>query len=386
MLTTKKRTQFFVIFLLGLMMMGGWTGCAPAGARALLKGERLIKEGKYAEAVKSFEKVTAALPENAKAWNHLGLGYQYAGEPKKAEHAYQTALKLDRNFAEARYNLGSLYLDQNNLAAAIIDLTTYTQFNPKNPDGWLKLGLAQKRLGSASVGAEKNRQLDAAKRNIETAQKLRPSAEALNAIGLIQVQRGQPREAIPKFTAALQLQPNFSDALLNLAVVYHQHLNDRRLALVNYRQFLAVAKQAPETTQVQMIVRQLEGELNPPAPVSPKPQTAVASNTSAVVASVPPLKIETNCPKPVITAKPPVAFSSPKAQPLPVVPKKDVLVEITKLPDEVPIKSALEIQEMNVGKPIATVSNNSTVTTPTNPVRQASEPQKGSGVIRRLNP
>ena len=392
MLTTKKRTQFFIIFLLGLTLIGSWTGCAPAGARALLKGERLIKEGKYAEAVKSFEEATAALPDNAKAWNHLGLGYQYAGDPKRAAQAYQKALTLDRNLAEARFNLGSLNLDQNNLAAAIADLTTYTQLNAKNPDGWLKLGLAQKRLGAASAGAEKNRQLEAAKKNLETAQKLRPSAEALNAIGLIQIQRGQPRDAIPSFTAALQLEPNFSDALLNLAVVYHQYLNDRRLALVNYRQFLSVAKQAPEVAQVQVIVRQLESELNPPAthspaPVSPKPQTAAPSNAAAVVASVPPPKTEMNIPKPVVLAKPPTNLASPKAQPLPVIPKNEVPVEITRLPDEVPVKPAQEIQGLNVVKPVATVSNNSAATAPPPPpVRQTVAPQKGPGVLTRLNP
>ncbi len=413
MLTTKKRTQIFVIFLLSLLMIGGWTGCAPAGARALLKGERLIKEGKYAEAVKSFEEVTAALPDNAKAWNHLGLGYQYAGDPKKAAQAYQTALKLDRNFAEARYNLGSLYLDQNNLAAAITDLTTYTQFNPKNPDGWLKLGLAQKRLGMASAGAEKIRQLDFAKKNLEAAQKIQPSAEALNAIGVIQIQRGHARDAIPYFTTALQLQPNFSDALLNLAVVYHQYVNDRRLALLNYRQFLAVAKQAPEAAQVQLIVRQLESELNPPAarpPVTPtpvpvvsKPATAVASNVPAVVASVPPPKTETNLPKPAVVAKPPVAVvASPKAQtqlapqhvpqvqPLPppvALPKKEVPVEVTRLPDPVPIKSAQEIQGLNIVKPVIAISSNNTAAAaPANSVRQTTAPQKNPSVVARLNP
>ena len=400
MLTTKNQTQIFFIFFLCLLVTGGWTGCAPADARALLKGERLIKEGKYAEAVKCFEEVTVALPNSAKAWNHLGLGYQYAGDPKKAEQAYKKAMKLDGNFAEARFNLGSLYLDQNNLAAAITDLTTYIQLNPKNPDGWLKLGLAQKRLGSASASAEKIRQLDVAKKNLETAQQLRPSAEALNAIGVIQIQRGHPREAIPNFTAALQLQPNYPDALLNLGVVYHQYLNDRKLALVNYRQFLAVARQAPEAAQVQLIVRQLESELNPPvarspvipnpAQTSPKPQPPVASNLPAAVAAVPTPKVETNIPKPAVTAKQPVAvLTSPKAQLQPKpepVPKRDVPVEVTHLPDEVPIKSAQEIQRINVGKPVVIASNNATAVTATNRVRPTTEPQKGPGVIARLNP
>jgi len=45
MLTTKKLAQFLTIFCVGFLLILGETGCAPAGARALMKGEKLIKEG-----------------------------------------------------------------------------------------------------------------------------------------------------------------------------------------------------------------------------------------------------------------------------------------------------------------------------------------------------
>ncbi len=383
MLTTKNRAQIFVIFFLAVMVMGAGFGCAPAGARALRKGEKLIQEGKYSEAVKKFEEATKELPTNAKAWNHLGLGYQYAGEPKKAAQAYQQALTLDRNLAVARLNLGSLYLEQRNFLGAITELTTFVQLEPKNPDGWLKLGSAQMQYASLFSGAEKTRQLDAAKKSLDFSQKLAPSAEALNAIGLWQIQRGRFREAIPSFTAALQEQPGYAPALLNLGVLYHQYLNDRRLALENYRQYLAVAKQAPDTAQIQSIVRQLEAEINPPmavttpaAPTAVKPSTPVNSSPPVIV------KTETNLAKPAPITRVAPTVSVPKTQPL---PKKETPIEVARLPDELPpVKSAQDILPTNFNKSPDVVLTSPNA--PPTPVQMTEPPQKGTGKLSKLNP
>src|SRR5260221_5778212 len=39
-------------------------GCAPPGPRALLKGERLIRQGKYEQAIQSLQEATRLLPTN----------------------------------------------------------------------------------------------------------------------------------------------------------------------------------------------------------------------------------------------------------------------------------------------------------------------------------
>ena len=407
MLTTKKRAKILLIFSVGIGLAAGWQGCVPAGTRALVKGEKLLQQGKYLEAVSKFEEATQAFPNHPKAWNQLGLGYQYAGDAKKAASAYQKALTLDRNLAAARYNLGLLYLEGRNFPAAIGELTTFIQLESKNPDGWLKLGLAQMQYANSVSSADKARQLEASKKNLEWSQKLHPSAQTLNAIGLVQIQRGRPREAVPNFTAALKQDPDYAPALLNLAVVHHQYLNESHLALVNYRQFLLVAKGAPETAKVQMAVRQLEAELKPPAPVTILAQTNVtkppllananqlplpanankppqpAANTNISVA----VKSETDAPRLVAAPKiatplkPAPIVSSPKAQPL---ARKELKVDVVKLPDETPIKPAEDIPLPIITKPAAVISNNSELAV--NPTRRSTPPEKGSGVLTKLNP
>jgi tetratricopeptide (TPR) repeat protein len=218
---------------------------------------------------------------------------------------------------------------------------------------------------------------------------LGPSAEALNGIGLIQIQRGKPRDAVSSFTAALQQQSDFAPAVLNMAVVYHQHLNDRRLALMNYRQFLKVAKQAPEGTQVEMLVQHLDAELNPPPvvtnvppPVAAKPPAPVVTNRSPVTTVSVPAKPETNLAVEPSPQKPPLVIASPKAQPL---PKKEPPVEVAKLPDETPIKAAQDIPPSSVSKPVTVPAPNVSVA-PANPVNVNNPPEKGGSVLTKLNP
>jgi len=79
------------------------------------QAERLLREEKFADAVPKLEAARDLLPQSALVWNELGRAYHGAGRALDAVQAYTQALALDRNLAAARYNLGQLHLDQNNL-------------------------------------------------------------------------------------------------------------------------------------------------------------------------------------------------------------------------------------------------------------------------------
>src|SRR6185295_19652079 len=114
------------------------SGCTPAGPGALLKGERLIREGKYEQALEKLMTATQLLPKEARAWNYLGLAHQGNGQPAEAERAYRAALALDHKLAAARYNLGCLYLEQNKPAQAVDELTSYSLLQQADLNCWLK--------------------------------------------------------------------------------------------------------------------------------------------------------------------------------------------------------------------------------------------------------
>ena len=256
------------------------SGCTPAGPRALLEGKRLIDDGQYPQAIQKLKAASMLLGgTNAVAWNYLGMAYQHAGEVAEAEWAYQRALALNHDLGEVRYNLGCLWLAQNKLEAAKSEFTAYTLRRPNAAEGFLKLGTTQLRA----------REPSAAEKSFNEALRLNPqNPEAMNGLGLAKLQRGRAAEAEQCFENALKQQPGYRPALLNLAIVLHQYLRDRPLALQKYREYLALKPAPANADALAATVRQLEQELNPQGPVRHPATNAVAPPQTTASVSKPP--------------------------------------------------------------------------------------------------
>jgi tetratricopeptide (TPR) repeat protein len=288
--TNKKRCAKIQEVWIAVIAIG-LSSCSPPGPEALLQGEQLIKQGKYEEAVARLKQATAMLPKNAQAWNHLGLAHHCNRQPEEAARAYHAALTRDDKLAAAHYNLGCLYLEQNNLEGATNELTTYTLVQKSHAEGWLRLGVAQLRA----------KRLDAAEKCFLTARDLdprHPHPEALNNLGVVQFQRRRWQDAHNYFNLALARNPGYAPAQLNIAIVNHQALNSRGAALKQYKAYLASSSRGANWEAVDAIARQLEEELNPtalvlrPVATNPAPATLVRTNTVAA-APVPGRAIQT---------------------------------------------------------------------------------------------
>ena len=379
----KKPSKNWTLFCLGLFNLILLNGCMPPGPRALLKGEALIHERKYAEAQEKLEQAARLLPENAQAWNHLGLAYHLGGQPKKSVPCYQKAISLDRNLAAARFNLGCLQLEQKNYPAAIDSLITFVALHPNSTEGWLKLGVAQLRQASQTTGAEKIRHLDAARKSFDALMKLASSAEALNDLGIIQVQRNRPRDAIGYFNAALQEQPRFSPALLNLAVVHHQYLNDRPVALQKYHEYLAVTPHPDNGAEVEAVARQIDLELNPvrvvPATNPPPVLSPIPSNTLNT-ATPPPRNAVTNLARvepngPKNTTLPRLGMTNPISRP--------AAVDIARLTNEPALQPARDSRPSTSPDSVREATNRpGNLTTPT---AATAVPEKKT-IFQKMNP
>lgn len=414
MLTIKKRSAHILLVSLTLYSAFLFTGCTPPGPRALLDGERLLREGKTEEAVEKLETAARLLPKDARARNFLGLAYHRTGRVKNAIQAYQAALSLNRDLAVARYNLGCLYLEQNDAAAAANELATYTTLQPESFDGWRKRGEAALKL----------HQLDVAEKCYAQAYRIAPTnAEVLNGIGIIYYNRKRYREAAAFFTDAAKQQPPCKEALLNLAIVSQEHLGNKPLALEKYQAFLASHPRNANVGAVKEVMTRLDVELYPqhalaavtnPPPVqanvktNPPPATnAVAvvktnippspvmvtatnarpTNATAVVATekpkppaavnvtpLPPLK-----PEPVtnaVAAHPvePPRVESPKPKPTPPVRPAPVVVARVEPPPATPPPPTV------AAKPVVAETE-----TPADSPRKE-EPEEKRGFFQRINP
>jgi tetratricopeptide (TPR) repeat protein len=288
-------------------------GCAPSGPRALLEGKWLIDQGQYPQAIQTLKQATVLFGgTNALAWNYLGVAYQHAGAEAEALMAYQRALALNRDYSEVHFNLGCLWLEQNKIEAAKGEFTAYTLRRPDAVEGFLKLGVTQMRA----------REPAAAEKSFDEALRLNPqNPEALNGLGLARLQRGRAGEAAQCFASALKQQPGYRPALLNLAIVAHQYLKDRQLALEKYREYMSLKPPPANAEALAATVRQLEQELNPPVrPAATNLAAQPNTNLPKLSAVTPPKPPATNMvriastpkPEPAVGVSKPAATSPPK--------------------------------------------------------------------------
>jgi tetratricopeptide (TPR) repeat protein len=367
MLATKIRAGVMLLSLLAVAVI--LVACAPPGPRALVRGQKLIEAGNFAAAVAELQTATTLLPTNAAAWNYLGVAYHRSGQWTNAVQAYSQALLFDRDLMEVRFNLGCLWLEQERWDNARSEFTAYTLRRPNEAEGWLKLGSVQLRTRDAAAEKSFREALRVEANNVE----------AWNGLGMYFAQRNRGREAADTFAAALKRQPNYAPALLNLATVLQQQLNDRSGALQRYREYLALQPRPADWASVNALVQALTppAVVPPPATVKPTPVTTSsvatvsnsrpapsAANSLAPAQPVVSIPVRSNPPSaaPVIrTTPPPVTAPRPAPTTPPVVATKPTAEPAPKpvsKPEPEPIRAA----------PIVSAPKVAPVVQPTNPI------------------
>ena len=341
-------------------------GCSPAGPRALLKGKKYLDQGDYAAAAAQFKTATTLLATNAAAWNYYGVALQRNGQPDESANAYRRALDLDRDLLEARLNLGTLYLEQNQAESAKTEFTAYTLRRPNDAAGWLKLGSAQLKLGEI-VPAERS---FSSVYHMDT-----NNPAALNGLGLARIQRNRPREAAQFFAAAVQAQPDYAPALLNLASVNQQYLRDNKAALDNYRAYLALTPRPANWDEVNALVASLEQPAvaaAAPAPVAGPPVTPAAKPAAATVALVEPKPKASN-----------VTPARPAQPPRTATPKPAVSTVVTTRPTPA---TPVQMVKVSPETPIVTTPHTAAPAKPTDPSLEAPmpEPAPKPGLFSRM--
>ena len=108
--------SFFLIS--AAMAAGSSSSSTQTKADNYKDGVKAVKSAKYKQAIKLFNKVVAAKPTNADAWNYLGFSHRKLKRFDQALNAYQKALAIDPDHRGANEYLGELYLQTDNLPKA----------------------------------------------------------------------------------------------------------------------------------------------------------------------------------------------------------------------------------------------------------------------------
>jgi len=132
-------------------------------ARAELdKGKELYRNDQDDEAVNAFQEALKLDPNLAEAHFRLGLGYESLGKRDEAEAEYKKAVEAykkyfegnqNENDAEAHYALGQTYANLGQFSEAIRHYKEATKLKEDDPDMFYDLGVAYTKLAQYDAAA-----------------------------------------------------------------------------------------------------------------------------------------------------------------------------------------------------------------------------------------
>jgi tetratricopeptide (TPR) repeat protein len=208
-------------------------------------GIAFVEYGYLDEAQAAFERATVDQPDYAAAWFNLGTIYLNKKMYPQAVKSLGEAVRLNPNDADAWNNLGMIAGEQEKYEEALTDFLAAARANPNNElavENMMRVYRFQGRAADAQKSLEEllakapenanlhlalgmalvaQRAMPRAREELETAVRLRPeSSDAMNDLGAVLLQMGQPQEALGWFEKCRRVSPDFDRPFINSAMIY----------------------------------------------------------------------------------------------------------------------------------------------------------------------
>ncbi len=192
------------------------TAIAPADAAAqaaaeLQRGNRLLDEGRLAEAIVAYEASAGLAPATASLVN-LGFALKEVGRLDEARARLAQAVALDARQFDARYLLGAVALALGEPGAAVPHLREALALEPGSDVAALDLCTALHGAGDAEAAMAAAREAAARHPGV---------ADFHFILGNLLAEQGAHADAISRFEQALRLRPGHPETLHNLGVALH---------------------------------------------------------------------------------------------------------------------------------------------------------------------
>ncbi len=110
------------------------------------KSINLIRLKKFAESIRTSDKIIQMDSENKNAFYLKGLALLGLGKQKDALEAFDVAIELDQDFDQALYQKGKLLYIEGNYSMAKEVFNVYIDTNPDDADAWNFLGKSNQKL------------------------------------------------------------------------------------------------------------------------------------------------------------------------------------------------------------------------------------------------
>lgn len=200
-------------------------------------------------AIAKLTAVVGMQPNNAEAYNLLGVCYDEKGQFQLSQDEYKKAIKLEPINARFLNNLGYSYYLSGNDKQSIKWYTKALKFTPDDHRVQNNLGLAYGRKG------------EYAKARVEFVKAVGEHGALLN-LGYLYNQQGRYQQAIEQFQEALKLQPNSMITINSLSQVYNRVGRARDAEMLNesYKKLAKSGAAAREHTAEQKNEQEKEEE------------------------------------------------------------------------------------------------------------------------------
>ena len=139
MILNKRNTTILASLIILLCFTPQAFGFNLESAQAYNKALDLYIKGNTTDAIKEFEKAVKLDPEFADAYYNLGSIYRYTGDLNKAEEAFQKVLSINNNDTSVNYDLGLIYIQKKDYKKALSFLKLVNQRSDKYRDAQLKI-------------------------------------------------------------------------------------------------------------------------------------------------------------------------------------------------------------------------------------------------------
>ncbi|MBZ5700616.1 MAG: tetratricopeptide repeat protein [Acidobacteriia bacterium] len=172
-------------------------------------GTALVEIGQPEHAAAHFEAAIRLIPELPSAHYNLAVLRQRQRRLEEAAREYRLVLSLpcdSQQAAQAHNNLGILYMESKNSAAALTELNAAIALNPGEQNSYMGRGMLELEAGK----------FDAALTDFSRAAEIAPSPAAYFWLGRALENKGEYQRAAGAYAAALRLAPGMVDARARL--------------------------------------------------------------------------------------------------------------------------------------------------------------------------
>ena len=157
--------------------------------------------GKLDEAIDAFQQAINIKPNYAEAYNNMGVALREKMKLDKAIDAYRNALSIKPDYTDAHLNMGNAFQERGKLDEAIEAYNKAIAIKPDYADAYYNMGVILQEQGKLEEAIQAYNKLLSIKPDY---------AQAYNNLGAVLQEQGKLEEAIQAYNKAISIKPDYS--------------------------------------------------------------------------------------------------------------------------------------------------------------------------------